>query len=69
MDPWEKKGWRIDDYLPCCGIHSTAAAFGIARTLREKPDTFFIHYHYQVSGKQALVVASTKCHPESAEGA
>jgi hypothetical protein len=25
---WKLKGWEFDDYLPFCGIHSTAAAFG-----------------------------------------
>jgi len=59
-DLWKQKGWSIEDYLPCCGIHSTAAAFGIARTLREKPSTLFVHYNYHDSGKQAFVVASTK---------
>jgi len=57
---WKRAGWQIDDYLHCCGIHSTAAAFGIARALREKPSAFFVHYNCHASGKQALVVASTK---------
>lgn len=55
-----QKGWTIEDYLPCCGIHSTAAAFGIARTLREKPSSLFVHYNRQVSGRQVLVLGSTK---------
>jgi len=59
-DLWKQKGWAIEDYLPCCGIHSTAAAFGIARALREKPSTLFVHYNYHDSGKQAFVAASTK---------
>jgi hypothetical protein len=57
---WKKKDWEIDDYLPSCGIHSTAAAFGIARALREKSSALFVHYNCHASGKQVLVVASTK---------
>lgn len=60
LNPWEKEGWNVEDYLPCCGIHSTAAAFGIACVLREKSNTFFAHYNYHASGKQALVLGSTK---------
>jgi hypothetical protein len=57
---WKKNGWEIDDYLPCCGIHSTAAAFGIARTLMEKPSSLFVHYNSHASGKQVFVAGSTK---------
>jgi hypothetical protein len=57
---WKLKGWEIDDYLPFCGIHSTAAAFGIAHALREKPSALFVHYNCHASGKQFLVVAATK---------
>jgi hypothetical protein len=57
---WKEKGWEMDDYLPCCGIHSTAAAFGIARALREKSNSIFIHYNCHASGRQAIVLASTK---------
>jgi hypothetical protein len=57
---WKEKGWDVEDYLPCCGIHSTAAAFGVARTLREKPNSLFVHYNCHASGKQAIVLASTK---------
>jgi hypothetical protein len=59
-DFWKLKGWKIDDYLPFCGIHSTSSAFGIARALREKPSAIFVHYNCHASGKQAFVVASTK---------
>jgi hypothetical protein len=59
-DFWRREGWQIDDYLPCCGIHSTAAAFGIARALREKTSALFVHYNCHASGKQVLVLASTK---------
>jgi hypothetical protein len=57
---WRQHGWTIDDYLPCCGIHSTAAAFGIARVLRETPDAFFMHRNAQASGRQAVVFGVTK---------
>lgn len=57
---WQQKGWTVDDYLPCCGIHSTAAAFGIALSLREKPSSLLLHYNFHASGKRALVLASTK---------
>jgi hypothetical protein len=59
-DFWKLKGWEVDDYLPFCGIHSTAAAFGIARALRENPSALFVHYNCHASGKQVLVVAATK---------
>lgn len=57
---WKEKGWEVEDYLPCCGIHSTAAAFGIARTLREKTNSLFVHYNCHASGRRAIVLASTK---------
>jgi len=57
---WKEKGWDVEDYLPCCGIHSTAAAFGIARAMREKPNSLFVHHNCHVSGRQAIVLASTK---------
>jgi hypothetical protein len=57
---WTSKGWEVHDYLPYCGIHPTAAAFGIARALQEKPSALFVHYNCHASGKQSFVVASTK---------
>jgi hypothetical protein len=57
---WQKRGWNIDDYLPCCGIHPTAAAFGIARAMLAEKSSLYVHYNCHASGKQALVVASTK---------
>jgi hypothetical protein len=59
-DFWKQNGWGIDDYLPFCGINSTAAAFGIARALRGKPSALLVHYNRHASGKQVFVVASTK---------
>lgn len=57
---WRQKGWAPEDYLPCCGIHSTAAAYGIARVFREKSNKRFVHYNDQASGRHALVLGSTK---------
>jgi hypothetical protein len=59
-DFWKQKGWEVEDYLPFCGIHSTAAAFGIARALREKPSALFAHYNCHASGKQVFVLGSTE---------
>jgi hypothetical protein len=59
-DFWKQNGWGIDDYLLFCGIHSTAAAFGIARALREKSSALFVHYNCHASGKQVFVLGSTK---------
>jgi hypothetical protein len=62
IDPsiWQKSGWHVEDYLPHCGLHSTAAAYGLARTLLSTHQTFFIHCNYHTSGRKALVVAVTK---------
>jgi hypothetical protein len=57
---WRRRGWIIEDYLPHCGIHSTAAAFGLARALRGPANTLYVHYNCHASGKQALVAAVTK---------
>jgi hypothetical protein len=62
IDPpfWKKNGWDVEDYLPHCGIHPTAAAYGLARELLSRPRAFFVHYNYNVSGRKALVAAVTK---------
>jgi hypothetical protein len=57
---WTSKGWEVHDYLPYCGIHPVAAAFGIAHALQSKPSTLFLHYNRHASGKQAFVAAATK---------
>lgn len=57
---WKLKGWHVDDYLPYCGIHSTAVAFGLARFLLTQPSALCVHYNCHASGKQALIAASTK---------
>jgi hypothetical protein len=60
LNGWKDGGWETEDYLPCCGIHSTASAFGIARTLREKTNSVFVHYNCSASGRHAFVSGSTK---------
>jgi hypothetical protein len=57
---WKKSGWDVDDYLPYCGIHPTAAAYGLARAFLSRPSAFFIHFNYHASGRLALVAAVTK---------
>jgi Beta-ketoacyl synthase, N-terminal domain len=57
---WQKSGWQVEDYLPHCGIHSTAAAYGLARTFLSTPQTFFVHFNYHASGRHTMVVAVTK---------
>jgi len=57
---WKLKGWEVDDYLPYCGIHPTAAALGIARALQQKPSALFMHYNCHASGRQSFVIASIK---------
>jgi hypothetical protein len=57
---WQKYGWQMEDYLPHCGIHSTAAAYGLARSFLSTPQAFFVHFNYHASGRKAMVVAVTK---------
>lgn len=57
---WRERGWKIEDYLPHCGIHPTAAAFGIARAMLSGKNNIYIHYNRHASGKQALVAAVKK---------
>jgi hypothetical protein len=58
--PWKKPGWDIEDYLPHCGISSTASAFGLARAFLTKKSTLVVHGNHHASGRQALVAAVTK---------
>jgi hypothetical protein len=62
MDPelWHRSGWTIEDYLPGCGIHPTAAAFGIARALLTGKRGLYVHYNYHTSGRPVLVAVQTK---------
>jgi hypothetical protein len=57
---WRRQGWIIEDYLPYCGIHPTAAAFGLARALSSSENILYVHYNCHGSGKQTLVAAVTK---------
>jgi len=56
----DKSGWNIDDYLPHCGISSTASAYGLARALLSRKSTLIVHCNYHATGRQALVTAITK---------
>jgi hypothetical protein len=57
---WRERGWKIQDYLPHCGIHPTAGAFGIARAMLTGKNSLYVHYNRHASGKQALVAALKK---------
>jgi hypothetical protein len=57
---WEKNGWRVEDYLPHCGIHPTAVAYGLARELISRPQVFLVHYNHDATGRKALIAAITK---------
>lgn len=57
---WQRNGWTFDDYLPHCGIHSTASAFGIARALVTRSASLIFHCNHQTSGRQALIAAAVK---------
>jgi len=57
---WIKCGWDIDDYLPHCGISSTASAFGLARALLQRKAALIVHCNHHATGRQALVAAMTK---------
>jgi hypothetical protein len=57
---WKKRGWDIEDYLPQCGISSTASAFGLARAFLTKKSALVVHGNHHASGRQALVAAVTK---------
>ncbi|MBP7341534.1 MAG: hypothetical protein PHG54_08210 [Smithellaceae bacterium] len=50
----------LHDYLPHCGIHPTAAAFGLARALVQAPSSVLFHFNSSATGKPALVAAATK---------
>jgi hypothetical protein len=56
----KKRGWDIEDYLPQCGISSTASAYGLARAFLTKRSALVAHGNYHAGGRQALVAAVTK---------
>ena len=57
---WKRRGWDIDNYLPHCGISSTASAYGLARAFLTKRSALVIHGNHHANGRQALVAAVTK---------
>ena len=57
---FKDKGWKVEDYLPHCGIHPTATAYGLARALLSCPQAFFIHCNYHAAGRRAMVAAVTE---------
>lgn len=58
IDIWKNKNnWQVHDYLPCCGIHSVASAFGIAHALQSKKTGCFLHYNVNSAGRQAFILA------------
>ena len=56
---FKDKGWKVEDYLPHCGIHPTATAYGLARALLSCPQAFFIHCNYHSAGRRAMVTAES----------
>lgn len=52
-------GWLLHDYLRLCGLHPTAAAFGLAHAMQKLPSSLFVHFNWSDAGKPALVVAQT----------
>ncbi|HLZ18745.1 MAG TPA: beta-ketoacyl synthase N-terminal-like domain-containing protein [Smithellaceae bacterium] len=58
--PEAPAGLQTYDYLKYCGIHPTAAAFGLAHAIVKNPSSLLIHYHCSASGKPAIIVAATK---------
>jgi len=54
------KGWSVEDYLPHCGIHPTAASYGLARAILACPSAFLVHCNYHAAGRRALVMAATE---------
>ena len=56
---FKDKGWIVNDYLPHCGIHPTATAYGLARAFLSGTQALLIHCNYHASGRQALVTAES----------
>jgi len=57
---FKDKGWKVEDYLPHCGIHPTATAYGLARAFLSCQQSFFIHCNYHAAGRRAMVAAVTE---------
>ncbi|HPD57545.1 MAG TPA: beta-ketoacyl synthase N-terminal-like domain-containing protein [Smithellaceae bacterium] len=60
IDNWKGKNWQIYDYLPSCGIHSVASAYGIAHALLSEKTGAFLHYNINSSGRHAFILAQKK---------
>ena len=56
---FKSKGWMVEDYLPHCGIHPTATAYGLARALLSGSQSFFVHCNYHAAGRRAMVAAES----------
>lgn len=54
---WAKNGWSIDDYISCCGISSTASAYGLARSFLSGKPALIIHRNHQGVDRQAIITA------------
>jgi len=57
---FKDQGWKVEDYLPHCGIHPTATAYGLARAMLSCPSAFLVHCNYHAAGRQTLVAAVTE---------
>jgi len=51
---------QTHDYLTYCGIHPTAAAFGLTHAISRHPSSLLVHYNCSATGKPAIIVAATK---------
>jgi len=58
-EAWASDGWKIDDYLPFCGISPTASAFGLTRAFSLYRSASIVHCNRNAHGKPALIAAST----------
>jgi hypothetical protein len=56
---FKDNGWKVEDYLPHCGIHPTATAYGLARAMLSGTQAFFVHCNYHASGRRTLVAAES----------
>ena len=56
---FKDRGWKVEDYLPHCGIHPTATAYGLARALLSSRETLLVHCNYHAAGGRALVIAES----------
>lgn len=59
-NPEAPRGLQTYDYLKHCGIHPTAAAFGLAHAIQKNPSSLLVHYSISSSGRPAVIVAAAK---------